>query len=568
MFWRTSSCGNGSGYHASMLTNPPPLDLESVQFRARDRSTVAARRGMVCTSQPLATAAGLQQLVQGGNCIDAAIAANAVLSVVEPSMCGLGGDLFALVWWEDDRRLYGLNASGRAPSAWSLEEAERRGVRKLHQVSPLSWTVPGCVDGWARLSERFGRREWSELLAPAAEYAGDGFPLSPIIATHFDFKAERLPHLAPVFQPEGRVPRFGETFRNPGMAWSLREIAEHGPGAFYEGEIAERIEAKSKELNGVLSAEDLAAHRSEWVQPLSTEYRGWRVWELPPNGQGVTALQMLNLMERFDVADMGHLSADHLHLMIEAKRLAFEDRARFLADPAAVALPVAELLSKEYAAERARGIDLRRASETVVSGPWSDGDTVYLTAADEDGNMVSLIQSIYKGFGSCICPDGVGFPMQNRGERLLARPTPRQLPGTGASGPFHTIIPAFVTRDEQPVLSFGVMGGDFQPQGHAHVLTGMLDFGLSPQQAGDAARVEHRGSSDPWGPDGSSAGLGEVVCELEVPIDVCEELARRGHDVRREAVAHGGYQAIWRSEEPRTYFGASDARKDGLALGW
>ncbi|MEM6703893.1 MAG: gamma-glutamyltransferase [Acidobacteriota bacterium] len=550
-----------------MTRTPPPFDVESARHRAQNRSTVAAHRGMVCTSQPLATATGLRVLAEGGNCIDAAIAANAVLSVVEPAMCGLGGDLFALVWWEEDRRLYGLNASGRAPAGWSLDEAKRRGVHSIEQVSPLSWTVPGCVDGWSRLSERFGRRPWAELLLPAAEYAEEGFALSPIISTHFDFRAERLPHLARVFQPNGRPPRFGDSFRNPDLARSLREIAERGASIFYSGRIAERIEAKARELGGYLSVADLEAHRSEWVEPLSTDYRGWRVWELPPNGQGVTALQMLNLMERFDLAEMGHLSADHLHLLIEAKRLAFEDRARFLADPAANPLPIEQLISKEYAAERSRSIDLQRAAQTVVSGPWSDSETVYLTVADGAGNMISLIQSIYKGFGSCICPDDVGFPIQNRGEGFSLDP---RHPNCLAPGkrPFHTIIPAFVTRDEEPVLSFGVMGGDFQPQGHAQVLSSMLDFGCSPQQAGDAARVEHRGSSEPWGAAGSKAGLGEVVCELGVSSDVCEELARRGHRVCREAVAHGGYQAIWRCEEPRTYFGASDARKDGLALGW
>ena len=550
----------------SSFNDRPPLDLEMLRGRTRDRSTVAAQNGMVCTSQPLASIAGLEILKSGGNCVDAAIAANAVLGVTEPAMCGIGGDLFAILWLEREQKLVGLNASGRAPYEWNLTKAEGLGVRSIEQRSVLSWTVPGCVDGWQQLSDRHGELALSACLDAAIGYAEDGFPVSPIISTHFDWPDERLPHMAHVYHPSGNVPRFGDVFRNPELAWSYQQIAAGGSEAFYLGEIGVQMVSKSQELGGHMTLRDLEDHRSEWVDPVAVNYRGWDLWELPPNGQGLAALQMMNLLEQFDLSSMTPNSAEHLHLLVEAKKLAFEDRAKFYADPDFANVPMDWLISKDYAKERAARIDLSRAAVDVGHGdPDLGSDTVYLAAADAEGNMVSFIQSIYKGFGSCICPDRVGFPVQNRGQGFSLDPehANRLEPH---KRPFHTIIPGFLTQEGQPVCSFGVMGGDFQPQGHAQVLMNMLDFGMSPQQAGDQPRVEHRGSTDPWG--GSMTAGGELVLEVGVSDEVRGQLSGMGHRISKETDAHGGYQAIWRRSNPRIYFGASDPRKDGLAVGW
>ena len=557
---------------ASDEPSPEPfLDRSRIEARNRDRSTVVCQNGLVCTSQPLASMAGIDVLKSGGNCIDAAIAANAVLGVTEPASCGIGGDLFVILWHEKDRKLYGLNASGRSPAAWTLDKAYQLGLDRIPRRSVLSWSVPGCVDGWAMLSERFGNRSLAQVLEPAIAYAEDGFPISPIISTHFEWKTEEAPHMAQVYHPEGRPPAYGEVFRNSDLARSLRLIAENGKAAFYQGEIATAIVQKSQAMGGHMTMADLESHVGNWIDPVSVSYRGWDVWELPPNGQGIAALQILNILEQFDIGGLEPNSAEHLHLLIEAKKLAFEDRARFYADPDFAEVPTEWLISKEYAKERAATIDPKRASLEVGHGdPELDSDTVYLTAADAEGNMVSFIQSIYSGFGSTICPDGVGFPIQNRGQAFALSPDhPNRL--EPSKRPFHTIIPAFMTREGRPVMAFGVMGGDFQPQGHAQVVMNMVDFGMSPQQATDQPRLAHSGSSDPWPGRENARRMergGELVFEHGFQDGVKVALAERGHRISERIQAHGGYQAIWRRDNPRVYFGGSDPRKDGVAIGW
>lgn len=547
----------------------PFVSRELLAYRNNNRSSVACQNGIVCASQPLAAMAGVDILKAGGNCVDAAICVNAMLGLTEPHMNGMGGDLFAIVWSARDQRLYGLNASGRAPYSWTLANAAERGLKSIPRQSPLAWTVPGCVSGWGMLNERFGTLGLARCLEPAIEYAQAGFPLSPVIAGAFDWPArldESGANLASVYRPDGHVPKFGEIFKNLLLAHSYRLLAEGGPAAFYEGEIAERIVAKSAELGGEMSLRDLADHTATWVEPVSTSYRGFDVWELPPNGQGITVLQMLNVLEHFELRDLEPGSAAHLHLLVEAKKLAYEDRARYYADPEFAEVPVDWLISKDYAAERVKLIDPMRASTKVRPGdPELDSDTIYMTAADRDGNMISLIQSLYSEWGSTLCPDGVGFAMQNRGQSYSLDPkhANRLEPH---KRPFHTLIPAFVTEAGRPLLSFGVMGGAFQPQGHTQVLANLFDFGMSPQQAGDQPRVEHTGSSEPT--SGQRSGGGLLRFERGVRDDVKLELAQMGHQISGAPRAAGGYQAIWRTENPRIYFGGSDPRKDGGALGY
>lgn len=562
-----SAAAGFKSVEAAPVAGRPPHDPARLDARNRDRSAVIGQRGMVCASQPLAALIGIDMLKAGGTCIDAALATNAALGLMEPGSCGIGGDLFAIVWIEKDRRLYGLNASGRAPAGWTLEKARALGLSSIPRKSPLSWSVPGCVSGWQALSERFGRLGLARVLAPSIEYARAGFPVSPIIASQFtSWRDAEEAHLAAVYHPGGRVPDYGDVFQNPLLAASYERIAKDGAAAFYEGETAARIVAKSRELGGHMSLEDLKAHRADWVEPVSSSYRGYDVWEIPPNGQGICALQILNILEGFDVASLGHNSLEHLHLLVEAKKLAFEDRARYYADPKFADVPTARLISKEYARERAKKIDPKRAALRVGAGdPALDSDTVYLCAADGEGNMISLIQSVYSAFGSGICPDGVGFAMQNRGQAFSLDPAHRNRLEP-KKRPFHTIIPAFLTRQSAPVMPFGVMGGDIQPQGHAQVVMNILDFGLSVQQATDVPRIIHEGSSAPWG--GEMTDGGEVVPERGLDPKVLEGLAARGHRIAKAPAAHGGYQAIWREEDPRRYFGGSDPRKDGQAIGY
>lgn len=559
-----NSIAAASGYGADNET--ARLDQGLLKARNRNRSTVVCQNGMVCASQPLAAQAGIDLLKAGGNCIDAAIAANAMLGLTEPASNGIGGDLFAIVWVEKDQRLLGLNASGRSPYDWDLKAAQGLGLDSIPRESPLSWSVPGCVRGWSALNQRLGKLSLAQCLEAAIDYAKAGFPLSPIISESFHFDPQSSPSLAKVYHPDGQRPQYGDVFKNPLLASSYEAIAHGGPAAFYEGEIAERIVAKSQELGGRMSLKDLIDSEATWVDPVSSNYRGWDVWEIPPNGQGIAALQILNILEQFDIGELKPNSAEHLHLFIEAKKLAFEDRAQYYADVDFADVPIEWLISKDYAKQRAKRIDPKLARTQLTHGdPDLDSDTIYLCAADRDGNMISLIQSNYYGFGSTICPDGVGFPIQNRGQAFSLDPNHRNRLEPHKR-PFHTIIPAFMTRDGRPVMPFGVMGGDFQPQGHAQVVMNMIDFGMSPQQAADQPRIEHVGSSSPWGEKSTDGG--ELSVERGVTAKVKRQLAEMGHMIRPGVGAFGGYQAIWRLENPRRYFGGSDPRKDGAAIGY
>jgi gamma-glutamyltranspeptidase/glutathione hydrolase len=550
------------------------LDHEQLQARNKNRSTVVSQNGMVCTSQPLASMAGIDILKRGGNAIDAAICANATLSVVEPMMCGPGGDLFAIVWIEKDRKLYGLNASGRSPYNWTLEDAQAMGLTAIPEFSPLSWSVPGCVSGWQALLERFGTLDFKEVLEAPTDYAREGFPVSPVIARSWSGIDAKLhpdgvevnSRLFPTFALEGKAPRFGDIFRNPGIADFFEIIASGGGDAFYKGEIAERIVRFSEANGGRFTMRDFQDHTVDWIDPVSTNYRGYDVWELPPNGQGIATLQILNLLEHFDIGALEPGSAEQLHLFIEAKKLAFEDRAVYYADMDFAPVPLKELISKDYAAERVNLINRKRAASNVPPGMLNTkSDTTYLTTADMDGNMVSLIQSTYYGFGSKYVPDGLGFALQNRG--LLFALDPSHLNKLEPhKRPFHTIIPGFVTKDDEPIFAFGVMGGGFQPQGQAQVLMNIINYGMSVQQAGDQPRIAHYESSQPTGT--RMDGPGVVIPERGISEKVLAKLARMGHHISSRVGAHGGYQGIWRKDEPRRYFGATESRKDGVALGY
>ncbi|HXH08032.1 MAG TPA: gamma-glutamyltransferase [Vicinamibacterales bacterium] len=526
------------------------------------RSPVYARRGAIATSQPLASAAGLQVLLEGGNAIDAAVAAVAVLSVVEPTMTGIGGDLFAIVYDAKTKRLYGLNASGRAPRRATPEEFARRGLTRVPERGPLGVTVPGAVDGWARLLERFGTIALARAVAPAIAYARDGFAVSPIIAEQWQGQADVLAKdaaAAETFLPGGRAPAAGEVFANPRLARTLELIARDGPDAFYRGPIARAIADDLARRGGLLDAEDLAAHRSDWVDPISTTYRGYEVFELPPNTQGATALEMLNILEGYDLRALGHNSAAYLHLLVEAKRIAFADRDAYLADSAAVPEPLLRrLVSKDYAAERRREIDPARARPSYAparapSEAAGAGDTVYLTAADGTGNVVSLIQSIYSEFGAGIVAGDTGIVLQNRGSmfRLAAGHPNRIAPG---KRPLHTLVPAMVLKDGRPWLSFGVMGGDMQPQGHVQILANLIDFGMDIQRAAEAPRVRHFESG--------------VAVEPGISPDVRRELERLGHKVIVRRGAHGGFQGILIDPRTGVLIAGSDPRKDGMAAGY
>jgi gamma-glutamyltranspeptidase/glutathione hydrolase len=525
---------------------------------------------MAATSQPLATQAALEVMRRGGNAVDAAIAANAVLGLMEPTGSGMGGDLFAIVWDARTGKLYGLNGSGRSPQGLTLEELRRQGVAQIPKYGPLPVTVPGCVDGWFSLHDRFGKLPMKDVLAPAIRYAREGFPVSELIAYYWDRSVPVLrdqPGFSETFLRDGRAPAKGEIFKNPALAATLERLARDGRDAFYRGEIARTIDAFMRRIGGYLRYEDLAAHRSEWVDPVSTTYRGVEVWELPPNTQGIAALQMLNLLEGYDLAQMGFGSPDHVHLFVEAKKVAFEDRARYYADPAFAASPVEGLISKAYATERRKLIRLDRAGKSFDPGnPAVDGgDTVYLTVADADRNMVSLIQSNYRGMGSGLCPDGLGFGLQDRGELFTLE---EGHPNAYAPGkrPFHTIIPCFVTREGKPWISFGVMGGSTQPQGHVQILMNLLDFGMGLQEAGDAPRILHEGSSEPTGEVMTDGG--QVYLESGFPAETVRALVERGHRVGSAVGPYGGYQAILYDAVNDVYVGASESRKDGQAAGY
>lgn len=544
------------------------------------RSEVYAQHAMAATSQPLATQIALDTLKAGGSAVDAAIAANAALGLMEPTGCGIGGDLFAIVWDPSSRTLHAYNGSGRAPATISIQAVRALGHERIPAAGPLPVTVPGCVDGWFALHERFGKLPMADVLAPAIRSARGGFPLSPVIADAWAISARRFarePAFTDVFTIDGAAPAAGQVFRNPALADTLQRIADQGREGFYQGHVARTIEASMRARGGFVTAVDLAAHRGEWVQPVSISYRGHEVWEIPPNGQGIAALQILKMIEGFDLRGMGFGSADHVHAFVEAKKLAFEDRARYYADMARVPVPLRTLLSDDYLAHRRAMIDMARAATTVPPGDIPSGpDTIYLTTADSSGMMVSLIQSNYRGMGSGVIPfdpeqgpaSSLGFMLQNRGEQFALRADhPNALePG---KRPFHTIIPAFITKDSKPWISFGVMGGAMQPQGHAQIVINLIDFGMSLQQAGDAPRIHHDGSTEPIGDVTPMADGGVLNLEPGFPQTTIDTLKSRGHTIRRAATAvFGGYQAIARDHAHGVYIGASESRKDGHAAGY
>ncbi|ATC99759.1 gamma-glutamyltransferase [Pseudoalteromonas spongiae] len=530
------------------------------------RSEVFAENGMAATSQPLATQVALDILKKGGSAVDAAIAANAVLGLVEPTGCGIGGDLYAIVWQQKEQKLHGLNASGRSPATLTLDTLKAQGD-KIPSYGPLPVSVPGAVDGWFELHNKFGKLPMTELLAPAIHYAEKGFPVSELIAYYLDKSVSvRGKYLGfkEVFMPNGRMPEKGEIFKNPALAQTYREIAKGGRDAFYKGKIAKEIDRYMKANGGYLSYDDLASHKSNWVEPVSTNYRGYDLWELPPNGQGIAALQILNILEDYDIASMGFDSPEYVHTFVEAKKLAFADRAKYYADSSFNDIPVKQLISKEYAAKRRKLIDANKASKQVDAGPV-EGDTIYLTTADKNGNMVSLIQSNYRGMGSGMTPEKLGFVLQNRGE-LFALEEGHFNVYAPKKRPFHTIIPAFVTKDGKPYISFGVMGGATQPQMHAQILINMIDFGMNLQEAGDAPRILHTGSSQPTGEVMSNGGY--VSLEAGFSEKTKRELVKKGHTLQHAVGPYGGYQAIMKQLSNGVYVGASETRKDGIAAGY
>ena len=534
------------------------------------RSIVYGKSGAAATSHPLATQTALDVLRRGGTAVDAAIAANAMLCVCEPTGCGLGGDLFAIVWDAKSQRLHGLNASGRSPRTLTREWFVENGHATVPKYGPLPLSVPGCVDGWFQLHDRFGKSSMRSLLRPAIRAAQEGVVVPQIIAEYWrlgiDARKDQ-PGFREVFMPWGRGPNEGEVYSNAALASTLRTIAAGGVDAFYRGAIADTCTSFVQKHGGFLTAKDFAAHRSEWIEPVSTNYRGYDVWELPPNGQGIAALQILNLIEPYDVASMGYGSAEWVHLFVEAKKLVYEDRAKYYADMAFAKVPVASLISKQYAATRRPLIDLRKASLSLPAGDakLEDGDTVYLTVADQYGSMISLIQSNFRGLGSGVCPPSLGFGLQNRGELFDLRKGQNNSYAPGKR-PFHTIIPAFVTKDGEPFLSFGVMGGAMQPQGHVQILVNMIDFGMNLQEAGDAGRIRHEGSSQPTGARMQDGG--QVFLESDYSAEVVAELRSMGHQVSVKAGAFGGYQAIMRLVKRGIYGAASESRKDGNAAGY
>ena len=534
------------------------------------RSEVIAQNGMVCTSHPLSTQAGIEILRAGGNAFDAAIAANAMEGVVEPHVNGIGGDLFAIVWDNKTKKLYGLNGSGRSPYTLTLDEFKKRGLTHIPATGPLPVSVPGCVDAWFELNKKFGSMSMERILSHAINYARNGFPVHDELAGSLKAIPRlygQYPNVKEHYYPKGEVPKKGDIFKNPNLANTLEKIAKGGRDVFYKGEIAKTIDAFFKKNDGYLSARDLADHTSTWVDPVSTNYRGYDVWELPPNGQGIAVLQMLNILEGYDFSKIAYGSPEHIHLFTEAKKLVFEDRAKYYTDMDFVKVPVRSLISKEYAAERRKLINPDKALSRIDAGnpALRDGDTIYLTVADKDGNMVSLIQSNYRGFGSGMMADGLGFMFQDRGE-LYSLIDGQNNTYAPHKRPFHTIIPAFITKDGKPYMSFGVMGGGFQPLGHTQIVMDIIDFGMNVQEAGDAPRIDHDGSSEPTGE--KMQGVGTITLESGFPYETIRELMRKGHKVGYGLGGYGGYQCIRYDSDRKVYFGASESRKDGMAAGF
>ena len=530
------------------------------------RSEVIAAHGMVASSHPLATQIGLEILKQGGSAVDAAIAVNAALGLMEPTGNGIGGDLFAIVWDAKSKKLYGLNASGPAPKKLSLEYFQENNLSEYPEFGPLPVTVPGAVAGWSELHKKFGKLPIDHLFKPTIAYAREGFPVTETIAYYFTLNKQRFqdyPNFKEVWMANGDVPKTGEIFKNPALGNTLETLADKGLSEFYTGDIARITADFIQAQGGFLSYDDLAGYRPEWVQPISTDYRGYEVWELPPNTQGLATLQILNILEGFNLAELGLYSTEYIHLFIEAKKLAFADRAKFYADPRFAKLPIETLLSKDYATKRRQEINPKKAALVDASGLPQHGDTVYLTTADQDGNMVSLIQSNYSGMGSGMTPPDLGFMLQNRGTLFSLDPKHLNVVAGGKRS-FHTIIPAFVTKDGNPYISFGVMGGATQPQAQAQVLINIIDFGMNLQEAGDAPRIVHSGSSQPSGSQMKNGGT--VSLESTFDEKIRKELVEMGHTLKYEKGSFGGYQAIMKKNG--VYYGASESRKDGQAAGY
>ena len=564
----------------------PLLLLPAAQSLAYDRITghefasrseVIATQAMAATSQPLATQIALDVMKQGGNAIDAAIAANAALGLMEPTGNGIGGDLYAIVWSAKDKKLFGLNASGRSPKGLTLEqlqaEVKKLGRTDIPPLGILPISVPGAVDGWFSLHDKFGQLPMKKVLAPAISYAENGFPVTELIAYYWQNSVPRLStqpgDFKGTFTINGQGPKTGDIFKNPALANTYKQLASGGRDAFYKGAIAKKIDAFMQKEGGYLRYDDFASHSSTWVEPVSVNYRGYDVWELPPNGQGIAALQMLQILKNFDLKSMGFNSPESLHTLIEAKKLAFEDRAKFYADMDFAKVPVKELISEAYGKERAKLIGPKAAQRVDAGNPHLySGDTIYMTTADKDGNMVSLIQSNYRGMGSGVVVPGLGFGFQDRGQMFSLDPKHHNAYAPGKR-PFNTIIPAFITKDNQPFMSFGVMGGAMQPQGHVQIVVNMIDYGMNLQEAGDAARWQHLGNTEPTDNTGmylENGGYTEV--ERGIPWQTVQQLLQKGHDIRYGLGGYGGYQAIKKDPVSGVYYGASESRKDGQAAGY
>ena len=532
------------------------------------RSEVIAEKGMVATSHPLATQVGIDILKKGGNAIDAAIASNAAIGLMEPTGNGIGGDLFAIIWIEKEKKLYGLNASGRSPKNLTLEYFKKNNMSKIPAYGPLPISVPGCVDGWFEMHDKFGKISIQEVLDPAIKYAEDGFPVTELVAYYMevaDKNFNKYPNFKETYYVNESTPKKGEIFKNPDLANTFKLIAKKGRKGFYEGKVAQTISEFVIEQGGFLSYEDLENHSSEWIEPVSTNYRGYDIWELPPNGQGIAALQILNLLEKFDIKSMGFGSAEYIHYFTEAKKIAFADRAKYYADVEFNNIPVDYLISKEYADKRRSEINPTQAAKKVSAGEIENGDTIYLTTADNQGNMVSLIQSNYRGMGSGMVPPGLGFMLQDRGELFSLEENHFNVYAP-EKRPFHTIIPAFITKDNEPYVSFGLMGGAMQPQGHAQIVINLIDFGMNLQEAGDAPRIRHVSDQQPTG--GNMLQGGELSLESGFDYKEIRKLQKYGHKVIFSLGSFGGYQAIMFDKESGVYYGASESRKDGSAMGY
>ena len=532
------------------------------------RSEVIAENGMVATSHPLATQVGVDILKGGGNAIDAAIAANAAIGLMEPTGNGIGGDLFAIIWIDREKKLYGLNSSGRSPKNLTLDYFKENGISEIPAYGPLPVSVPGCVDGWFEMHEKFGTISMQKILSPAIEYASNGFPVTELVSYYMSKAAKKLdkyPNFKETYHINGTTPKKGEIFQNQDLANTLRIIAKKGRKGFYEGKIAKIMSDFIIEQGGFLSYDDLKNHKSEWVNPVSTKYRGYDIWELPPNGQGIAALQILNLLEGYDIKSMGYGSAQYIHHFVEAKKIAFADRAKYYADMDFNKIPVDFLISKEYSGLRRNEISPKKAAMSVSAGEIENGDTIYLTTADKEGNMVSLIQSNYRGMGSGMIPTGLGFMLQDRGE-LFSLEEGHFNVYEPEKRPFHTIIPAFISKDGEPYVSFGLMGGAMQPQGHAQIVINLIDFGMNLQEAGDAPRLRHSSNQQPTG--GNMYDGGELSLESGFDYREIRQLIEYGHKVVFDLGSFGGYQAIMYDDEMGVYYGASESRKDGSAMGY